>query len=74
MLLIFAHILGDSVSRSEIAGRLEKEETSDSFRQVDERSHSNASPAVMMICECVCHGSDINPCYAHSHAFLLTPS
>lgn len=37
MLLIFAHILGDSVSRSEIAGRLEQEETSDSFRKVDEK-------------------------------------
>jgi len=42
MLLIFAHILGDNVSRSEIAGRLEKEETNDSFRQVDERPITQA--------------------------------
>jgi hypothetical protein len=42
MLLIFAHILGDNVSRSEIAGRLEKEETNDSFRQVDERPTTQA--------------------------------
>ena len=61
MLLIFAHILGDNVSRSEIAGRLEKEETNDSFRQVDERNHSSASPVVMMICAYACHGSGINP-------------